>query len=331
MRPPALLEARERFEAGELTRAEFKRAEIGGRRGAEAPGGRRARGRHRRGDAAALVPEPAPGGRRRIRRVGHRRVPLGRVALRPRDRRPDGRAPANRRRRAAEAPPLPFRRGARLRPQPHRPGPQGRRPEPVRQLLRPGTVARCLPQPGGLRRRREILREEVEELYRRAGRPTSSSTRRTTRCSSTPATATSTRAAAGQRTAVARARPGLRRRRHRRPSGRNVRFHLCRGNPASRWLVEGGYDWLARRLFGRVKAQRLLLEYDDAHSGGFEPLAEAPEDTICVLGLVTTKTPQRETVDELAGRIREAARVVPRWSDSPSPRSAASPRSSATR
>lgn len=40
-------------------------------------------------------------------------------------------------------------------------------------------------------------------------------------------------------------------------------FHLCRGNQQSRWLVEGGYDWLAQRLFPRVRAQRLLLEYDD--------------------------------------------------------------------
>ncbi|MGH3976141.1 MAG: hypothetical protein ACRDS9_22865, partial [Pseudonocardiaceae bacterium] len=37
-------------------------------------------------------------------------------------------------------------------------------------------------------------------------------------------------------------------------------FHLCRGNQASRWLVEGGYDWLAQRLFPRIRAQRLLLE-----------------------------------------------------------------------
>jgi 5-methyltetrahydropteroyltriglutamate--homocysteine methyltransferase len=88
-------------------------------------------------------------------------------------------------------------------------------------------------------------------------------------------------------------------------------FHLCRGNQASRWLVEGGYDWLAERLFRRVPAQRFLLEYDDARSGGFEPLAHVPGDAICVLGLVTTKTPRRETVAELAGRIREAARVVP--------------------
>jgi 5-methyltetrahydropteroyltriglutamate--homocysteine methyltransferase len=88
-------------------------------------------------------------------------------------------------------------------------------------------------------------------------------------------------------------------------------FHLCRGNQASRWLVEGGYDWLAERLFPRVRAERLLLEYDDARSGGFEPLAHTREDAVCVLGLVTTKTPRRETVPELAGRIREAAEVVP--------------------
>ena len=88
-------------------------------------------------------------------------------------------------------------------------------------------------------------------------------------------------------------------------------FHLCRGNQGSRWLVEGGYDWLAERLFARIRADRLLLEYDDARSGGFEPLAHVGDDAICVLGLVTTKTSRRETVAELAGRIREAARVVP--------------------
>jgi 5-methyltetrahydropteroyltriglutamate--homocysteine methyltransferase len=88
-------------------------------------------------------------------------------------------------------------------------------------------------------------------------------------------------------------------------------FHLCRGNQGSRWLVSGGYDWLAARIFRRVKAERLLLEYDDPRSGGFEPLAEVPEDKVVVLGLVTTKTARRETADELAARIREAARFVP--------------------
>ena len=88
-------------------------------------------------------------------------------------------------------------------------------------------------------------------------------------------------------------------------------FHLCRGNQASRWLVAGDYDWLARRLFTRLRAHRLLLEYDDARSGGFEPLTHVADDAICVLGLVTTKTSRRETVAELAARIGEAARVLP--------------------
>ncbi|MGH3010458.1 MAG: cobalamin-independent methionine synthase II family protein [Gaiellaceae bacterium] len=88
-------------------------------------------------------------------------------------------------------------------------------------------------------------------------------------------------------------------------------FHLCRGNQAGRWLVAGGYDWLAERLFTRIKADRLLLEYDDARSGGFEPLAHVPDGAVCVLGLVSTKTARRETVAELTGRIREAAALVP--------------------
>jgi 5-methyltetrahydropteroyltriglutamate--homocysteine methyltransferase len=87
-------------------------------------------------------------------------------------------------------------------------------------------------------------------------------------------------------------------------------FHLCRGNQASRWLVSGGYDWLAEHIFPRVRAQRLLLEYDDERSGGFKPLAAVPDDKMVVLGLVTTKTGRRETVDELTARIRAASEVV---------------------
>ena len=88
-------------------------------------------------------------------------------------------------------------------------------------------------------------------------------------------------------------------------------FHLCRGNQGSRWLAEGGYEGIARPIFRRVRAQRLLLEYDDARSGDFAPLAEVPDDKTVVLGLVTTKRPHLETVDGLVGRIAEAARCVP--------------------
>ena len=88
-------------------------------------------------------------------------------------------------------------------------------------------------------------------------------------------------------------------------------FHLCRGNQGSRWLVSGSYEPLARRIFGGINAQRLMLEYDDERSGDFEPLAHVPEDKVAVLGLVTTKTPRRETRESLEARIREASRYVP--------------------
>ncbi|MEA2228817.1 MAG: 5-methyltetrahydropteroyltriglutamate--homocysteine methyltransferase [bacterium] len=87
-------------------------------------------------------------------------------------------------------------------------------------------------------------------------------------------------------------------------------FHLCRGNQDSRWLVAGGYDDIARPIFGAVHADRLLLEYDDERSGTFDPLRLVPDDTQVVLGLVTTKGPRVETEDELERRVREAAGIV---------------------
>ena len=88
-------------------------------------------------------------------------------------------------------------------------------------------------------------------------------------------------------------------------------LHLCRGNQGSRWLVEGGYDRIAAPIFRGTRAQRLLLEFDDARSGSFAPLGGVPEDKLVVLGLVTTKFPRRETVEEVAARVREAARHLP--------------------
>ena len=79
----------------------------------------------------------------------------------------------------------------------------------------------------------------------------------------------------------------------------------------SRWLVEGGYDLIAKPIFRGIRAQRLLLEYDDERSGSFEPLQEIPDDKIAVLGLVTTKTPRREMPEELTVRIKEASQFVP--------------------
>jgi 5-methyltetrahydropteroyltriglutamate--homocysteine methyltransferase len=87
-------------------------------------------------------------------------------------------------------------------------------------------------------------------------------------------------------------------------------FHLCRGNQGSRWLVSGSYEPIARRVFGGVDTERLMLEYDDERSGGFEPLTHVPEDKVAVLGLVTTKSPRRESVEELQRRVEEARGFV---------------------
>lgn len=75
--------------------------------------------------------------------------------------------------------------------------------------------------------------------------------------------------------------------------------------------MEGGYELIAKKIFKRIRAQRLLLEYDDARSGSFEPLTEVPPDKIVVLGLVSTKRPRLETKEKLVARIMEASHFLP--------------------
>ena len=87
-------------------------------------------------------------------------------------------------------------------------------------------------------------------------------------------------------------------------------IHICRGNNQSKFYASGDYEPISR-IFTQTRFQRFLLEYDDARSGGFEPLQHVPEDRFVVLGLVTTKKPQLESADELRRRIAEAARYVP--------------------
>ncbi len=88
-------------------------------------------------------------------------------------------------------------------------------------------------------------------------------------------------------------------------------MHICRGNRQSMWHREGHYDPIAERLFNGLKHQRLLLEYDTERAGGFEPLRFVPKDKIAVLGLITTKVPRLESVDELRRRIDQASRYLP--------------------
>jgi 5-methyltetrahydropteroyltriglutamate--homocysteine methyltransferase len=88
-------------------------------------------------------------------------------------------------------------------------------------------------------------------------------------------------------------------------------IHLCRGNQRGRWLVEGDYEPIARPIFQRISATRLLLEYDDDRSGSFAALRHVPDDKTVVLGLISTKRPQMETREDLIYRITQANRFVP--------------------
>jgi 5-methyltetrahydropteroyltriglutamate--homocysteine methyltransferase len=88
-------------------------------------------------------------------------------------------------------------------------------------------------------------------------------------------------------------------------------IHICRGNHKSMFYASGGYDRIAAQVFSRSRFHRFLLEYDDARSGTFEPLAHVPDDRIVVLGLVSTKQARVESADEIERRIEDATRFVP--------------------
>jgi 5-methyltetrahydropteroyltriglutamate--homocysteine methyltransferase len=98
-------------------------------------------------------------------------------------------------------------------------------------------------------------------------------------------------------------------------------IHVCRGNARTidpqtgklvpQWHREGSYDAIAEKLFNTLKHQRLLLEYDSDRAGGFEPLRLVPKDKIVVLGLVSTKNSDMETVDDLKRRIDQASKFLP--------------------
>jgi 5-methyltetrahydropteroyltriglutamate--homocysteine methyltransferase len=96
-----------------------------------------------------------------------------------------------------------------------------------------------------------------------------------------------------------------------RPDDLRIGIHLCRGNYRSTWFAQGGYEPVAEVLFNELDVDAYFLEYDDERSGDFAPLRHLGRDKTVVLGLVTTKRPELEAVDELARRVDEAARYVP--------------------
>ncbi len=95
-----------------------------------------------------------------------------------------------------------------------------------------------------------------------------------------------------------------------RPAGVAIGMHVCRGNQSSMWMGEGDYEPIAEQMFASLPVDRFLLEYDDDRAGGFEPLRFMPAGKVVVLGLVSSKTPSLESADALRRRIDEAAKFV---------------------
>ncbi len=96
-----------------------------------------------------------------------------------------------------------------------------------------------------------------------------------------------------------------------RPTDMHVGLHICRGNFVnSRHFSEGGYDRVAKKMFEDLDMDTYYLEYDTPRSGGFEPLKSLPKHKNVILGVITSKFPELESLDEMKKRVFEAAKFV---------------------
>ncbi len=95
------------------------------------------------------------------------------------------------------------------------------------------------------------------------------------------------------------------------PAGMAICIHLCRGNMAGRWAAEGGYEPIAEPVFSHLDVDGYFLEYESARAGGFEPLRFMPKSKRVILGLVSSKVPEREAKDVLKRRVDEAGKFMP--------------------
>ena len=96
-----------------------------------------------------------------------------------------------------------------------------------------------------------------------------------------------------------------------RPADLALTTHVCRGNFHSTYVSSDAYDGVAQTLLARENVGAYYLEFDDARSGGFAPLAAVSGDKKVVLGLVTTKRAQLEDKDAVIARIHEAEKYLP--------------------
>jgi 5-methyltetrahydropteroyltriglutamate--homocysteine methyltransferase len=88
-------------------------------------------------------------------------------------------------------------------------------------------------------------------------------------------------------------------------------LHECRGNREANWGAEGGFDPVSEMLFNEVNVDGYFLEYDTERAGDFKPLRHLPKGKIAVLGIMSSKSNQLESADDLKLRLRDAERHAP--------------------
>ncbi|CZR54756.1 related to methionine synthase II (cobalamin-independent) [Phialocephala subalpina] len=95
------------------------------------------------------------------------------------------------------------------------------------------------------------------------------------------------------------------------PENLHVGIHLCRGNMKdSTHVASGSYEGIAKRLFTELEYHTFYLEYDSSRAGDFSPLRHLPIGKNVVIGIVSTKDPALEDINELEKRVWEAADVI---------------------
>ena len=68
---------------------------------------------------------------------------------------------------------------------------------------------------------------------------------------------------------------------------------------------------MADTVFSKLNVDTYFLEFDSERCGSFEPLRFMPKDKNVVVGLVSSKFPAIESMDQLKRKLDEAAQYVP--------------------
>ncbi|KAG6819931.1 hypothetical protein H0H93_007330 [Arthromyces matolae] len=96
-----------------------------------------------------------------------------------------------------------------------------------------------------------------------------------------------------------------------RPDDLTIGVHMCRGNFRGKHFAEGSYARVAQKMFNELDVDVFYLEYDDVtRVGDFTPLKHLPRNKVAVLGLVTTKKAELETVEQLEAQVNQAVKAI---------------------